>query len=150
MEIIQTNALISINATLVVQLVSFLLFVAIMNRLMFRPLRDVVAKRRFRMRKLKEDVSAAEDQLAGIEADLAKQKRNLRSEAQSVNAALEEATERQIVTLFEDTAQKTKVMREQAERRAAEQLQSAREQLQNEAQQLSTVIMQKILRRRLS
>jgi F-type H+-transporting ATPase subunit b len=150
MEIIQTNALISINATLVVQLVSFLLFVAIMNRLMFRPLRDVVAKRKFRMRKLKEDVSAAEDQLAGIEADLAKQKRNLRSEAQSVNAALEEATERQIVTLFEDTAQKTKVMREQAERRAAEQLQSAREQLQNEAQQLSTVIMQKILRRRLS
>lgn len=150
MEIIQTDALISINATLVVQLVSFLLFVAIMNRLMFRPLRDVVAKRKFRMRKLKEDVSAAEDQLAGIEADLAKQKRNLRSEAQSVNAALEEATERQIATLFEDTAQKTKVMREQAESRAAEQLRSAREQLQNEAQQLSTVIMQKILRRRLS
>jgi F-type H+-transporting ATPase subunit b len=150
MEIIQTNALISINATLVVQLVSFLLFVAIMNRLMFRPLRDVVAKRKARMHKLQEEVSAAEDQLSGIEADLEKQKRSLRKEALSVNAALEEAAERQITTLFEDTSQKTSAMRKEAEARAAEQLRIAREQLQNEARQLSTVIMQKILQRRLS
>jgi F-type H+-transporting ATPase subunit b len=150
MEIIQTNALISINATLVVQLVSFLLFVAIMNRLMFRPLRDVVEKRRSRMRKLQEEVSVAEDKLAGIEADLAKQKQNLRKEALSVNAALEEAAESQIATLFKETTQKTTAMRKEAEMRATEQLQSAREQLQNEAQQLSTVIMQKILQRRLS
>ncbi len=150
MEIIQTNALISINATLVVQLVSFLLFVAIMDRLMFRPLRDVVAKRKARMRKLQEEVSVAEDQLTGIEADLEKQKRSLRREALSVNAALEEAAERQIATLFEETSRKTTAMRKEAEMRATEQLQSAREQLQNEAQQLSTVIMQKILQRRLS
>jgi F-type H+-transporting ATPase subunit b len=150
MEIIQTNALISINATAVVQLISFLLFVAIMNRLMFRPLRDVMAKRKFRIRKLKEDIGAAEDQLAGIEADLVDQKRHIHKEAQSVNVALEEAVGRQMAALFEDTRRKTAAMRKEAEDRIADQLRAAREQVQSEARILSTEIMQKILQRRLS
>ena len=41
MEIITTNALISINATFFVQLITFLLFMVIMNRIMYQPLRGV-------------------------------------------------------------------------------------------------------------
>ena len=39
MQIISNIALISINETLVVQLISFLIFLFIINRIMFRPLR---------------------------------------------------------------------------------------------------------------
>jgi len=150
MEVIQTTALISINATFVVQLVSFLIFVAIMNRVMFRPLREAMAKRKFRMRKLQEEIGTADKELAGVEADMAEQKRLIREKALEVNLALEAAASKQIADLFTETRQKTAAMRQSAEERISGQLQAARAQVAGEAQQLSTQIMQKILQRRLS
>jgi F-type H+-transporting ATPase subunit b len=150
MEVIQTNALISINATFVVQLISFLIFVAIMNRVMLRPLREVMAKRKFRMRKLQEEIGAAHKQMADIEADLVEQNRAVREEAREVNLAVEAAAGKQIAELYTETRQKTADKRRSAEERISGQLQAAREQVAGEARQLSTQIMQKILQRRLS
>jgi F-type H+-transporting ATPase subunit b len=150
MEVIQTNALISINATFVVQLISFLIFVAIMNRVMLRPLRNIMAKRKFRMRTLQEEIGVADKELADIEADLAEQNRAVREEAREVNMALEAAAGKQIAELYTETRQKTADMRRSAEERISGQLQAAREQIAGEARQLSTQIMQKILQRRLS
>jgi F-type H+-transporting ATPase subunit b len=150
MEVIQTNALISINATFVVQLISFLIFVAIMNRVMLRPLREVMAKRKFRMRKLQEEIGAAHKELADIEADLVEQNRAVREEAREVNLAVEAAAGKQIAELYTETRQKTADKRRSAEERISGQLQAAREQVAGEARQLSTQIMQKILQRRLS
>lgn len=150
MEVIQTTALISINATFVVQLVSFLIFVAIMNRVMFRPLREAMAKRKFRIRNLREEIGAADKQLTGIEADLAEQKRAIREEAREVNKSLEAAAGKQVAALFDETRQKSAAMRQAAEARIGGQMQAAREQVAGEARQLSTLIMQKVLQRRLS
>jgi F-type H+-transporting ATPase subunit b len=150
MEVIQTNALISINATFVVQLVSFLIFMVIMNRVMFQPLRKVMAQRQFRMRKLNEEIATAGEQLAAIETDLAEQKRLVLEETREVNLALEEAAGKQIAALFAETRAKTAEMRRSAEGRIDAQLQTARVQVVDEARQLSTQIMQKILQRRLS
>jgi F-type H+-transporting ATPase subunit b len=150
MEVIQTNALISINATFVVQLVSFLIFMVIMNRIMFQPLRNIVAQRKFRVRKLKEEIGGADDELATIEADLAERKHRIRQEAREVNQALEETAGKQVAALFNETRAKTAEMRRSAERRIHEQLEAAREQVAGETRQLSNQIMQKILQRRLS
>jgi F-type H+-transporting ATPase subunit b len=150
MEVIQTNALISINATFVVQLVSFLIFMVIMNRVMFQPLRTVMAQRLFRMRKLREEIATAGEQLSAIETDMAEQKRLVREEARKVNLALEEAAGRQIAALFDETRAKTAAMRRSAEERIDAQLQAARAHVAGEARELSTEIMQKILQRRLT
>ena len=45
MQIITNIALISINETLIVQLLSFLIFLFIINRVMIRPLRGVMSDR---------------------------------------------------------------------------------------------------------
>lgn len=150
MEVIQTNALISINATFVVQLVSFLIFMVIMNRVMFQPLRNIEAQRKFRMRKLKEEIDSANEELAAIETDLAQRKHLIRQEAREVNQALEEAAGKQIAALFNETRAKSAEMRRSAEQRIHEQLEAAREQVAGETRQLSNQIMQKILQRRLS
>lgn len=150
MEVIQTNALISINATFVVQLISFLIFVAIMNRVMLRPLRNIMAKRKFRLRKLQEEIGTADKELVGIETDLVEQKRVVRDEAREFNLTLEAAAAKQIAELFTETRQKTAAMRQTAEARINDQMRTAREQVASEAHQLSTQIMQKILQRRLS
>ncbi|MDJ0782980.1 MAG: hypothetical protein QNJ22_13480 [Desulfosarcinaceae bacterium] len=150
MEVIQTNALISINATFVVQLISFLIFVAIMNRVMFRPLRTAMAQRKHRTRKLKAEIDAAGSELTAIEADLAEQKHQVRQEAHAVNSAMETAVGKQIAERFEETRAKTAQMRRAAEQRIQGQLETARAQVEAEARTLSTQIMQKVLQRRLS
>lgn len=150
MEVIQTNALISINATFVVQLVSFLIFMVIMNRVMFQPLRTAMAQRKFRVRKLREEIGSAGEQLAAIETDLAEQKRAIREEAQAVNQALEAAAGEQVAAMFDETRAKTADMRRSAEGRIQAQLEVAQGQVADEARRLSTEIMQKVLQRRLS
>ena len=150
MEVIQTNALISINATFVFQLVSFLIFMVIMNRVMFQPLRKAMAQRKHRTRKLRQEITAAGEQLAAIETDLAEQKRQVRDEAHEVNQALEAAAGQQIAELFDATRAKSAQMRQAAEERIASQLQAAQKQVLQEARQLSTEIVEKILQRRLS
>ena len=150
MEVIQTNALISINATFLVQLVSFLIFMVIMNRVMFQPLRKAMAQRKFRTRKLREEIATAGEQLTAIETDLAEQKRLVREEANEVNQALEAATGKQIAALFEETRARTAEMRRSAEGRIHAQLQVAQAEVAEEARHLSNEIMQKILQRRLS
>lgn len=56
MQIISNIALISINETLVVQLISFLIFLFIINRIMFRPLRQVMIERENHMEKINLDI----------------------------------------------------------------------------------------------
>jgi F-type H+-transporting ATPase subunit b len=150
MEVIQTNALISINATFVVQLVSFLIFMVIMNRLMFQPLRTIMAQRKFRIHKLNEEIGSAGEELAALEADLDERKRVVRQEAREVNLALEEDAGKQIDALINETRAKTAAMRQSAEKRIQAQLDAAREQVAGETRQLADQIMQKILQRRLS
>jgi len=45
MQIVSNVALISINETMVVQLISFLIFLFVINRVMFRPLRESMHER---------------------------------------------------------------------------------------------------------
>ena len=45
MHIINNIALITINETLFIQLISFLIFLFLINRIMFRPLREVMNQR---------------------------------------------------------------------------------------------------------
>jgi F-type H+-transporting ATPase subunit b len=150
MEVIQTNALISINATFVVQLVSFLIFMVIMNRIMFQPLRNIVAQRKFRVRKLKDEIGSANEELATIETDLAQRQHRVRQEAREVNRALEESTGKQVAALFDEARTKSAAIRQSAEQRIHAQVEAARERITGETRQLSNEIMEKILQRRLS
>ena len=53
--------MITINETLVVILISFLILVMILNRLMFRPLRDTIEKRDDHLNTLDSDIKTAQD-----------------------------------------------------------------------------------------
>ena len=53
MQIVSNVALISINETFLVQLISFLIFLFIINRVMIRPLRGVMREREEYVEKLK-------------------------------------------------------------------------------------------------
>jgi F-type H+-transporting ATPase subunit b len=90
MQIISNIALISINETLLIQLISFLLFLFIMNRLMFKPLRIVMAERTERVDKAQKSFIEAKEKIETLNADLAKQELTARKEAAKLMRDLDE------------------------------------------------------------
>ena len=66
MQIISTIAMISINETLIIQLISFLIFLFIINRIMIQPLRSVSREREAHIQKIELDTVAAEKKVEQV------------------------------------------------------------------------------------
>lgn len=66
MEIIKTTALITINETLWVQLIGFLVFLFIINRVMFRPVRRNMASREAYFSALADEITTLQNELETI------------------------------------------------------------------------------------
>ena len=71
MEIISNIALISINETLIVQVVGFLVFLFVINRIMFRPLQSVMSDREIHIERVKRDIVEAQEDVASITSQTA-------------------------------------------------------------------------------
>ena len=63
MQIISKIALLTINETLIVQMLSFLIFLFVINRVMFQPLRRTMADREDYLKKIDTEIVDAEDEL---------------------------------------------------------------------------------------
>ena len=63
MQIISNIALISINETFIVQIISFLIFLYIINRIMFKPLRSIMADRQNHIKSIQQDIVTADNKL---------------------------------------------------------------------------------------
>jgi len=96
MQIISNIALISINETLIIQMVSFLIFMFIMNIVMFRPLNRVMKKRKEYMEGLKQDATDSDLGVANLMEQMEKHESAARQEAKVLKKELEESE----VTLF--------------------------------------------------
>ena len=89
MEIVPNVALISINETLVFQVISFLIFLFIINRVMFRPLRNVMAERDRHIENLKKDTQDAQKKFESITDRISEQESAARKEALKAKEKLE-------------------------------------------------------------
>lgn len=107
--------MISINATLVVQVVQFLIFVFILNRLMFRPLLKVINERQgyqektrgeikdfeIRIGQLKEEFFSKEN---AARKDAAKERSNLRNQSVIQAGEFIEESRKEVASIKEKTA----------------------------------------------
>jgi F-type H+-transporting ATPase subunit b len=145
MEIISNIALISINETLIVQVVSFLIFLYLINRIMFRPLRNVMADRDIYIERVKLDIQQAQKELETMASEIQKQDAQIKKEAFELKAQREEIGNQQAKEIF------TAVQREIAETNAKVRkeidikITEARKSLQKEAEVLAGSIIEKIL-----
>jgi F-type H+-transporting ATPase subunit b len=149
MEIVSTIALISINATLVVQLVSFLLFLLIINRVMFRPLRNTMRERAFFIETVDEEIAAADGEHTRIMALLARQERDVRREADALRRKRRDEGAAEGRRLVDRALEQIARMHREAEADVDRQMVEARQGVTREAEQLSVVLMEKILERRI-
>lgn len=149
MEIIATNALISINETFIVQLVSFLIFLYVINRIMFRPLLSTIQQRDDYIEKVKEEILTGRDSLDQLIGDLNNQRTQVIKEAETVVHAIEADGDRRVSELIEEARQQITVARLETETQVMNQVQQARQALAGEVDAITVAIMEKVLHRRL-
>lgn len=150
MHIISNIALITINETLIVQLLSFLIFLFIINRIMFRPLQNVMNERVNYMDKIKMDTVDTVKELEDLTKKLKKQESDVRAQAFELKRELEESGSAKSAEIFASTREEINAIKEKAEADVNVQISEAKKHLQKESETLAINIMEKLLDRRLT
>ncbi len=141
--------MISINATLVVQVIHFLLLMVIMNRIMLRPIMHQIHERDEHVRKARKD---SEEMVA--EAERLKEKRRFmemeaRRKAVQERAKLKEEALEVAGGIFDETAKEIKGIRQQINAQVQKQVEKAQAALSQEAAVLADEIVERIAGRRI-
>lgn len=147
MEIVQNIALISINATLVVQLISFLLFVALFNRVMVRPLRQVMTERESYTQRMSEEVVSASQAYVQIAQQIKAQEADARKAAFEMRDEIETAGKQSADELLDRTRKEISGLKEKARQEADAKITNARRLIQSEAETLADQMIVTLLER---
>ena len=149
MQIVSNVALISINETLVVQLISFLIFLFIINRVMFRPLRRIMQEREHYMESVRLDIQEAQKKLEKTMQEARDEDAAVRKAGQQMMAEMEtqgNAEAGKIIGMArEEIAEQGGKARQEIDARIAD----AKKTIVAEADKLSVSVMEKVLGRRL-
>lgn len=145
MQIISNVALISINETLIVQVISFLIFLFIINRIMFRPLRTVMNERKSHISKIQQDVTSAQSKFEKLTDQIEAQEINVRNEAFKQKQQLEASGMEQAAEIIASTRKEIDASKADAKKAVDDQIAAARKQVQKEAEGLADQIMAKVL-----
>ena len=149
MEIISNQALISINETALVQLISFLIFLFIINRLMFRPLQKTAAERVKYIEKTRQDILEAEKEVTQLLHQIEDRKSAVREEAFTFNIELEAQASKEAEEILTTARQELETLRATAEKEIDAQISEAKKHIQKESESLVVNIMEHVLNRRL-
>ncbi len=150
MQIISNIALISINETLLVQLLSFLIFLFIINRIMFRPLQNVRSERVNYMDQIKIDTQDAAKELETLTGQLKAKESTVRNQAKKLKQEVEESGSMQADEIMASAREQIETLKETAQGEVEAQISEARKHLQKESETLAVNIMEKLLERRLA
>ena len=124
MHITSNIALISINGTLFFQLISFLLFLFIINRLMFRPLRDVMSERDNHIEKVQQDIVDTDNELKNLTNQLQQEESAVKDEAFELKQELESAGSQQAAEIFVSAKEEIETLKERAQKEVEAQIKS--------------------------
>ena len=148
MEIVSNIALVSINETVFIQLISFLIFLYIMNRVMFRPLRDTMLKRDHHVKRIQDDITHQENQLQTLKNKISEGESQVRSEALEMRKKLEDSGSQEAAAIISTTRQEIGVLRKKSAQDVDKKVSEARKSLKQESEGLVSDVMEKVLDRR--
>ena len=148
MEIVENVALISINATLLVQLLSFLLFMWLFNRLMIRPLRRVMQEREQYVSQVRQQIVAADEAFREVSAQITRQERDVRQAALSIRGTVEAEARSSAKEVIEQTKRDIGQLRVESQQKVNEKISETRQQMMNEAESLADQMVGALLNRR--
>lgn len=141
--------MISINATLVVQVIQFLILMFILNRIMLKPILRIINER-------SEHISTSKDGIENLESEVMrlKEEYSLKENSARKNAALERSQLlsdglKEAEEFINDSRKEVALLRETAEKKAENELNISRPLLNDEAVELAGEIIEKVIGRRI-
>jgi F-type H+-transporting ATPase subunit b len=140
--------MISINATLVVQVLHFLLLLFVMNRLLLRPIMDQIRDREAYLQKAKRDSEEMAAEAERIAEKRLAMEREARQDAAKQRAGLKEQAMAEADGIFEETSRKIRDIRDRIRAQVQEQVEQAQRGLDQEAAALAEEIVERIAGRR--
>ena len=149
MEIIQTNALITINETLWVQMIVFLVFLFLIDRVMFRPVRRNMAEREDHFTALRQAIIALKEEMGALTTETRAEEQRLKASARRTVEELRQAGRQEADRLTDQALKDIKDQHLAAEKQLTTSLAMARQQIKAEASHLTTSIIQRLLEQRL-
>jgi F-type H+-transporting ATPase subunit b len=149
MEIVSQTELVSINATMLVQGGSFLIFLFVITRIMFRPLLRTMEDRSAHVRQLKKEMALQEQQIDEMSATLAKEEKKLKAQVFLESEQQESSAKQEAQALIRQAREEIGTQQRAATESIRGRIEAARKQLASETEPLVLTIMEKILGRRL-
>lgn len=150
MQIISTIGLITINETVIIELISFLIFLFIINRLMFRPLQKVMRERESHIGGMTGSIETFKTRLKEMDDTVRAQELAAIKEANQHKANLEDAGSEEAKRIMDGARQEISTLKQESQQFINSQISKAREEIKKEAETLAIVIMEKVLDRRLT
>ncbi len=133
MQVVETIALITINATVVFQLLSFLLFLFIIHRVMIRPLDRVMQERQFFLLRLNEEIAEAGEEYDQIRDEIRSRELEARDAAQKIRNDIEAAGQKTATDMIARTKEEINAMKSAAQKETADKLDVALAEAKKEA-----------------
>jgi F-type H+-transporting ATPase subunit b len=150
MQIVSNIALITINETLIVQLISFLLFLFIINRIMFQPLRQVMAERSLYIETLQQEIVDQQNELQKIAEQIKQSEKKIVREAHHMSLMHEDSGNNEAARIMTTTQEEIAALKEKTAKEVDNQFREVSNQLKNETDVLVSRIIEKILDRKLA
>jgi len=139
--------MISINATLFVQVGLFLILLFVMNRIMIQPIHRIINERDERLRLKREELSAIQAEIRRLAADYEAELRRADEEARQSQLAMKSEANDEARKMVMTAQEQVNAVQEKVRSEVARELAVAREKLREQAEMLSRSVTEKVLGR---
>jgi F-type H+-transporting ATPase subunit b len=142
--------MISINATLVLQVVHFLVLLYILNRLMFKPILKLVNERTGYMEKSKTEMTEFESEAERLKQEYRSLEIEARKKASRENLEMKKDGVAQVDAMIDESQEEVASIRRDSEAKIESEFEKARPSLQSEATVLAEEIVERLIGRRVA
>ena len=139
--------MISINATLIIQVINFLILVFILNRLLFRPILKLTRDRTQFFQSTKDEISQLEQETQELKDKYQSIQNDARREAARERDQMKSTSATEIEGFLNESRNEASKMKSEAEKKSEMELKQAKPSLSDEAGRLSDVIVQMVIGR---
>jgi len=150
MQIIENIALITINETLFIQLISFLIFLFLINRIMFRPLRETIQQRETHIDEIAVGIKTTTQKLNDMDKELRKKEIEAVQEASKRKSELEDDGTLHAKEIMDHSRNEILGIKEETRQYIEKQISEARTELKSESEKVAVIIIEKVLDRRVA
>ncbi|MBW2144633.1 MAG: ATP synthase F0 subunit B [Deltaproteobacteria bacterium] len=145
---IVTETLITINETLVVQLIHFLILLFIMNRLMLQPLLKLISEREEFSRKTKSEIKDIEVKIGQLKEDFVSKENAARQDAARERSEITDVGKTEAEGFLDTSRNEVATVRNKADKEVEDEVSKTQPLVEGQAASLVEGIIEKIIVRR--